>query len=90
MKSVVLAALALLLLSASGCALFRHKKHRQPELPPAVGIQTEFRSRWVNQRVHDLMNAKPAPTEAEARRQAEAEFAKQYPYVKIPAGAAQP
>lgn len=84
MKPFVIAVLAVTFASASGCALFRHKKHGRPQLPPAAGIEAQFRGRWIDQRVHDLMTAKPPPSEAEARKKAEAEFAKQYPYVDIP------
>lgn len=86
MKHLVPAALALLLALAAGCSLLHHrdKKAGQPELPPSAGIEAEFRDRWMNKRVHELLVAGTAATEAEAKQTAAAEFAKQYPYL-IPA-----
>ena len=72
---------------ASGCSFFRStpKKAAPPELPPAAEVQTEFHDRWMDKRVHELLAAGSAKTEDEARAMAEAEFAKQYPFVKVPA-----
>lgn len=86
MKHLVPAVLALLLALASGCSLLHHKdkKARPPELPPSAGIEAEFRERWVNKRVHELLAGGAAATEDQARQMAAGEFAKQYPYL-IPA-----
>jgi hypothetical protein len=83
MKRLFPAALALLLALASGCSLLHHKdkKARQPELPPSAGIEAEFRDRWMNKRVHELLAAGAAATEDQARQMAAAEFATQYPYL---------
>ncbi len=84
MKPAFLAVLALIVAFAPGCAIFRHKKAAQAELPPAAGIEAEFRDRWVAQEVQHLMAANSSLTEAEARQKAEADFARQYPYVHVP------
>lgn len=86
MKTSVPAVLVLALTLATGCSLFhsKSKKAGPPELPPAAGIEAEFRDRWMNKRVHELLVAGTAATEAEAKQTAAAEFAKQYPYL-IPA-----
>ena len=80
---VLLGVLAL----TAGCHLLHRKKKAAPELPPAAGIEAEYRDRWVDHRIHDLMSANPNLTEADARKTAETEFAKQFPYVSIPATA---
>jgi hypothetical protein len=83
MKHFVPAALILLLALVTGCSLLHHKdrKNRQPELPPSAGIEAEFRDRWMNKRVHELLAAGTAATEDQAKQMAAAEFAKQYPYL---------
>jgi hypothetical protein len=85
MRRLLPAALVLTLALAAGCNLFHHKKAVAPELPPAAGIEIEFRDRWIDRRVHDLMATNATMTDSEARQQAAAEFAKQYPYVSAPA-----
>jgi hypothetical protein len=87
MRRLLPAALLGTLALTAGCHLLHRKKAAAPELPPAAGIEAEYRDRWVDRRVHDLMTSRPNLTEAEARQTAEAEFAKQYPYVSIPATA---
>jgi hypothetical protein len=84
MRLPVPATLVLTLVLTAGCSLIHHKKAAAPELPPAVGIQVEFRDRWVDRRAHELMAANAAMTQAEANHMAAAEFAKQYPYVSAP------
>jgi urocanate hydratase len=84
MRLLVPATLVLTLVLAAGCSLFHHKKPVTPEMPPAAGIQVEFRDRWVDRRAHELMAANASMAQAEANRMAEAEFAKQYPYVSAP------
>jgi hypothetical protein len=81
MKHLFPAVLALLLALASGCSLLHHKdkQTRQPELPPSAGIEAEFRDRWMNKRVHELLAAGTAATEEAAKQMAADEFAKQYP-----------
>ena len=85
MRPFVLVVLASMLAFAPGCVLLRHKKKSAPVLPPAAAIESEFRSRWIDHRAHELKTAKPATTDADARRQAAAEFAAQYPDLIIPA-----
>jgi hypothetical protein len=87
MKRLLPAALLLPFALAAGCNLFHHRKAAAPELPPAAGIEAEFRTRWIDRRVHDLLATNATMTEAEARQLATAEFAKQYPYVAAPAAA---
>ena len=84
MRLPVPAALVLTLVLATGCSLFHHRKPVQPELPPAAGIQVEFRDRWIDRRAHELMTANAALTQADANQMAATEFAKQYPYVSAP------
>jgi hypothetical protein len=90
MKSPVPAALVIVVVLVAGCTIFHHKRATAPEPPPAVGIETEFRDRWVDRRVHELMTANPALPEAEARTAAAAEFAKQYPYLLTVHGQTKP
>jgi hypothetical protein len=83
MKNLVPAALVLTLSLATGCSLF-HSKNKNPgppELPPAAGIEAEFRDRWMNKRIHDLLASGAAKTDDEAKQLAAAEYVKQYPYV---------
>jgi hypothetical protein len=87
MKYFVPATLVLTLTLVTGCGLF-HKKERKaaiPELPPATGIQVDYRDRWVERRTHELLAAGTAKTEDEARATATAEFAKQNPFINLPA-----
>ena len=88
MKPLVRTVLVFLLVLAAGCGLFRSKdkKASQPELPPVAGIEAEFRERWLDQRVHQLLTSGAAKTEAEARQTAAAEFAKSYPFIATPKG----
>jgi hypothetical protein len=85
MKSSVPVLLLMLALS-SGCSLlhFKSKKAAPPELPPAAGVQAEFHDRWMDKRLHELLASGTAKTEQEAQAMAETEFAKQFPYVKVP------
>jgi len=86
MKRLLPAVLFGMLVLTAGCHLL-HRKRAAPELPPAAGVEAEYRDRWVDRRVHDLMAANGNLTAAEARQTAESEFAKQFPYVSIPATA---
>ena len=83
MKTSVPAVLVLALTLATGCSLFhsKSKKASPPELPPAAGIEAEFRDRWMNKRVHELLVSGAAKTDDEARQMAANEFAKLYPFV---------
>ena len=90
MKIPVLAALAFAVVLAAGCSIFHHKKNSAPEVPPSAGIEADFRDRWINQRVHDLLAANPALPEADARATATAAFAKQYPYLRTVNGQGNP
>jgi hypothetical protein len=78
--SVLLLVLAL----ASGCSLFAHKSKKAgpKELPPAAEIEAEFRDRWIDRQIHELLLAHSAKTEDEARAMASAEFVKQYPFIR--------
>ena len=38
-----------------------------PELPPATAIQVDYRNRWVERRIHELLAAGTVKTEDEAR-----------------------
>jgi hypothetical protein len=72
----------------SGCSLLHLKKSSKsgpPELPPAAGIEAEFHERWMDRRVHELLAAGDAKTEEDAKAMAAAEFAKQYPYIRVSA-----
>jgi hypothetical protein len=86
MKHSVLA-LLLVLAFASGCNLFptKSKKVTLKELPPSAGIEAEFRDRWIDSRVHQLLAAGTAKTEPEAKAIAASEFAKQYPFLRASA-----
>jgi len=53
------------------------------ELPPAAAVEAEFHDRWVAQRAHELLGAGTAKTEDEAKAMAAAEFAKQYPFIRL-------
>ena len=83
MKNPVPAVLVLALALASGCNLFHSKGKRAgpPELPPAAGIEAEFRDRWMTKRVHDLLISGAARTDNEAKQMAANEFTKLYPFV---------
>lgn len=66
--------------SVTGCNLFR--KNKKPKENPAIAseVEGEFRQRWVDRRVTELVSA---GTDAlTARNQAETEFRERYPYVK--------
>lgn len=82
MKNLVPATLVLALTLATGCSLFhsKNKKPGPPELPPAAGIEAEFRDRWMNKRVHELLGSGAAKTDDEAKQMAATEFAKLYPF----------
>ncbi len=86
MKHSVLA-LLLVLAFASGCNLFptKTKKVTPKELPPSTGIEVEFRDRWIDSRIHQLLAAGTAKTESEARGIAAAEFVKQFPFLRASA-----
>jgi len=81
MKRLVPIALALVLALSSGCSLLHRKSKdaKPPELPPAAGVEAEFHDRWIAKRVHELLTGGTVATEEEAKRVAEAEFAKQFP-----------
>jgi len=72
---------------AAGCHLLQPtpKKSGPVELPPATEVETQFRDRWISRRVHELMAAGTAKSEDEAKAMAAAEFAKQYPYIRMEA-----
>lgn len=83
MKKSFPAALALMLLLSTGCSIFHHKdkQARQPEVPPAVGTEAEFRDRWIAKRARDLVATGAAKTDGDAQAMASVEFAKEFPYL---------
>jgi hypothetical protein len=83
MKTPVPAVLVLALTLATGCSLFHSKSKMAgpPELPPAAGIEAEFRDRWMSKRVHELLVSGAAKTDDEAKQMAANEFAKLYTFV---------
>ncbi len=85
MKSLVTAALVVLLTLAAGCSLFhRHKGKQPPPLPPARAVEAEFRGRWMQKRVAELLASGAAQTDADAQTMAADEFARLYPFVGAP------
>lgn len=91
MKYFAPTTLVLALLLATGCFYFHRKGTKDatagpavPELPPALAIQADYRDRWVDRRVHELLAAGTVKTEDEARVMATAEFAKQNPFINPP------
>ncbi len=84
MKSSVAALLVLFAALTAGCRLL-HWHRKAAELPPARSVEVEFRTRWIQKRVGELMSSGAAKTEAEAQETAAQEFAKQYPFVRPPA-----
>lgn len=87
MKSLVTAALLLLLVFAAGCSLFHHGKRSQAStLPPARSVEVEYRNRWMQKRVGELLASGAAKTDAEAQQMAADEFAKLYPFIATPTG----
>jgi len=82
MKSLFTAALVVLLMFAAGCSLLHlGRRHRAPALPPAHAVETEYRGRWMQKRVGELLASGAAKTDAEAQTMAADEFAKLYPFV---------
>ncbi len=87
MKSLVTAALVVLLTLAAGCSLFhRHKGNQPAPLPPARAVETEYRARWMQKRVGELLASGAAKTDAEAQTMAADEFARLYPFISPPPG----
>jgi hypothetical protein len=86
MKSTV-PVLLLALVLTGGCSLFSSASNKNSPvvLQPAAAVQADFHDRWTDKRIHELLTAGTAKTEDEARAVAETEFAKQYPFVKLPA-----
>jgi hypothetical protein len=88
MKSLGPILFAICLVAATGCRLLHHKGKQTaaPELPPATAVQVEYRDRWVDRRIHELMGSGAVKSEEEARAVAIQEFSKQHPYIDpIPA-----
>ncbi len=87
MKSLAAAALIFLLTLAAGCSLFHHHRRSQaPTLPPARTVETEYRSRWIQRRVGELLGSGTAKTDAEAQTMAADEFARLYPFIGATGG----
>ena len=82
MKIPLRAALLPALLLAAGCSILHHKPKAAPEPPPAASVEADFHDRFIDKRVHDLMAADPKLSEADARKTAEADFAREYPYLR--------
>jgi hypothetical protein len=81
-KPSLLVCLAGLLCFGSGCTLF--KKSKKPKENPAIASQVEadFRQRWVDHRVAELVAKGTDATTA--AKQADVEFREKYPYVLNP------
>ena len=77
---LVLCAAAIATFSVTGCNLFR--KNKKPKENPAIAseVEADFRQRWVDHRVAELV-AKGTEATA-ARAEAEADFRAKYPYLK--------
>jgi hypothetical protein len=81
LKPSLLVYLALVMAcSSTGCNIFR--KNKKPKENPAIAseVEAEFRQRWVDHRVAELVGAGGDATAA--RTQAETEFRARYPYIK--------
>jgi hypothetical protein len=81
LKPSLQVSLAVLLVSAStGCNFF--KKNKKPKENPAIAseVEGEFRQRWMDRRVAELVGT--GNDALTARSKAEAEFRERYPYIK--------
>jgi hypothetical protein len=80
-KPSLLVSLAVLLVSSStGCNFF--KKNKKPKENPAIAseVEGEFRQRWIDRRVTELVGT--GNDALTARSKAEEEFRQRYPYIK--------
>jgi hypothetical protein len=83
MKHLLLACLAaMVLLSAPGCHWLR--KSKKPKESPAIAtdVEADFRQRWVDHRVAELIASGTDSTTA--NEQAAREFQERYPYIREP------
>jgi hypothetical protein len=81
LKLLLLFCQATLVLSLSAGCSFSHK-NKKPKENPAIAseVEAEFRQRWLDRRVTELVGKGTDASTAKA--QAEAEFHERYPYVK--------
>lgn len=72
-------AAAFVVSSTSGCNLFR--KSKKPKENPAIAseVEAEFRARWMDRRVAELVTA--GADASTAQSQADTEFRERYPYL---------
>lgn len=77
MNRLALCCLASLTLASGGCS-----SSKKPKPNPAIATQTEadFMERWVQKRIGELMASGTATDALQARRMAQEEFRKQWPY----------
>lgn len=71
---------AVALISLTGCNFFRKNKKPKEDSRLALQVEGEFRERWVEKRVSELM-AQGADA-GTAQVQAAREFRERYPYIR--------
>ncbi|MCR6655286.1 MAG: hypothetical protein NVV63_05575 [Opitutus sp.] len=81
MKRILLLSLSLLVVSSStGCFFWKKKKKPKENSAVATEVEGTFKQRWLDRRIAELATQDIAPDAA--RRQAEAEFERQFPYLR--------
>ena len=80
-STLLLLVSAVVLASAPGCNFFRKSKKPKPNPHIAVQVETEFKDRWMDRRLGELTAGGVDATTA--REQAEAEFRRTYPHLRI-------
>jgi hypothetical protein len=79
-KSSLLVCLAGILFLGSGCTLFKKSKKPKENSAIASEVEADFRQRWVDHRVAELVAKGTDATTAAA--QADTEFREKFPYVQ--------
>lgn len=79
-SSLILCVTALTAVSATGCNIFKKNKKPKENAAIASEVEADFRQRWVDHRVSELVTSGSDATTA--RVQAEADFRAKYPYIK--------